>query len=82
VTYTTEDPRAPLHEALTEEDVFAVLASTAADVVAQVAEILGYGIPAGGEFDDEVANYERRVAEGQPYENTVDREEFRRRFGV
>lgn len=29
-----------------------------------------------------VIDYERRVAEERPYEDAVDREEFRRRYGV
>ena len=33
-------------------------------------------------FGSAVEDYEQRLADGRPYEDTVDREGFRRRYGV
>lgn len=35
-----------------------------------------------GRYDEAVRDHERRVAEDRPYEDAIDREEFRRRYGV
>lgn len=83
MTYSTAEINSPSSSAIpSEDDVRAAGVTTADELLRQALDLLGQRLLTGGEFDAAVEDYERRVAGGQPYEDTVDREELRRRYGV
>ena len=82
MTYSTAELNEPAGSVIpSDEEVHAAGIKTAAQLLDEALELLGQRWH-GAEFDDDVADYEQRLAENRPYENTVDREEFRRRYGV
>jgi len=83
MTYSTAEINSPGSSMVpSDDDVRAAGVMTADELLRQALELLGQRLRPIGEFDAAVDEYERRVVEGEPYEDTVDREEFRRRFGV
>ena len=83
MTYSTTDANSPaIRITSSDEDVRSAVTTTADELLRQALEILGRPQRPVGEFAAAVKDYQRRVAEGNPYEDTIDREEFRRRFGV
>lgn len=80
---STADVNSPaILMATSDDDVKSAGMKTADELFRQALQILGRPEREAGEFTAAVQDYVRRVAEGDPYEDTVDREEFRRRYGV
>lgn len=83
MTLSSAEIKSPMIQATTSEDeVRSAGTTTAAELLQQALAVLGQGLLRIGQFDGTVADYERRVAQDEPYEDTLDREEFRRRYGV